>query len=110
MAQRCLFFLCENFENVIKFFTLILTALLAFTGGYAQTTMLAASVNQAATDPEDKETGIVQGSIQTTDNQPAAYVTVTLKGFNRSTFTNENGTYILKNIKPGQYTLLATMS
>jgi iron complex outermembrane receptor protein len=95
---------------VIRLFTLLLTALIAFTGGYAQTTMLAAPANQTAGDPEDKEKGVVQGSIQTTDNQPAAYVTVTLKGLNRSTFTNENGTYALKNIKPGQYTLLVTMA
>jgi iron complex outermembrane receptor protein len=106
------FFFAKNLQNVIRLFTLLLTALIVFTGGYAQTAMMAAPANQTAAtnNPEDKETGVVQGSIQTTDNQPAAYVTVTLKGVNRSTFTNENGTYTLKHIKPGQYTLLVTMA
>ena len=60
--------------------------------------------------PEDKETGIVHGRILTTDNQPAAYVTVTLKEAGRSTITNENGEYALRKVKPGQYTLLVTMA
>jgi iron complex outermembrane receptor protein len=95
---------------VIRLYLPLLAALIAFNAGHAQTAMLAASTNQAAELPEEKEKGTVQGSIQTTDNQPAAYVTVSLKGANRSTFTNENGVYILKNIKPGQYTLLVTMA
>lgn len=73
--------------------------------------MLAASTaGNAAELPEEKETGVIQGSIHTTDNQPAAYVTIALKGANRSTFTNENGTYTLKKIKPGQYTLVVSMA
>ncbi|WP_245843724.1 TonB-dependent receptor [Niastella vici] len=95
---------------MIRLYTLLLTALLASTGSYSQTAMLTAPTNQAVALPEDKETGVVQGSIQTTDKQPAAYVTITLKGANRSTYSNENGSYILKNIKPGQYTLLVTMA
>ncbi|WP_041348540.1 TonB-dependent receptor [Niastella koreensis] len=87
-------------------------ALLAFiiNQATAQTINLAApTVNRTET-PEDKETGIVKGTIQTTDNQPAVYVTVTLKDANRSTFTDESGNYALKNIKPGQYILKVTMT
>lgn len=72
--------------------------------------MLATPANNAVELPEEKETGIVQGRIQTTDNQPAAFVTITLKEASRSTITNENGEYTLRKIKPGQYTLLVTMA
>ncbi|OQP44902.1 TonB-dependent receptor [Niastella yeongjuensis] len=71
--------------------------------------MAAPAANTTET-PVEKETGIVKGTIQTTDNQPAAYVTVTLKDAGRATFTDEYGTYSLKNIKPGQYVLKVTMA
>jgi len=76
----------------------------------AQTINLAVNAANATETPEDKEMGIVRGTIQTTDNQPAAYVTVTLKDANRTTFTDESGNYTLKNIKPGQYMLKVTMT
>jgi iron complex outermembrane receptor protein len=95
---------------VSRLFTLLLLVLTAFNHGYSQTAMLATPANNAVELPEEKETGIVQGRIQTTDNQPAAFVTITLKEASRSTITNENGEYTLRKIKPGQYTLLVTMA
>lgn len=59
---------------------------------------------------EDNETGSVQGKITTTDNQPAAYVNVILKENRRSTLTDERGVFIIKNVKPGTYTLLVSMA
>lgn len=104
-------FLCKNFTTVTRIFTLLIAALTAFNVGYAQTPLLIeVSANNAGELPEEKETGTVQGHIQTIDNQPAAYVTVTLKEVNRSTITDENGGYTLRKIKPGQYTLLVTMA
>jgi iron complex outermembrane receptor protein len=49
--------------------------------------------------------GIVQGEIRTTDNQPAAFVTVQLRGTNKATITDDQGFFILKGIKSGTYIL-----
>jgi iron complex outermembrane receptor protein len=96
---------------VTRIYTLLIAALTAFNSGYAQTPLLVeVPVNNAGEFAEEKETGTVRGQVQTNDNQPAAYVTVTLKEANRSTLTDENGGYILRKIKPGQYTLLVTMA
>ncbi|MFD1257023.1 TonB-dependent siderophore receptor [Mucilaginibacter terrae] len=54
-------------------------------------------------------TGKVSGKITTSDGQPAPGVTVTIKEINRSTSTNANGTYIISNVKPGSYTLVASL-
>lgn len=59
---------------------------------------------------DEIETGSIQGRITTTDNQPAAYVNVSIKENNRTSFTDENGFFIFKNIKPGNYTLLVSMT
>ncbi|SEO79759.1 TonB-dependent receptor [Niastella yeongjuensis] len=90
--------------------TLALVILLINNQLTAQTANLAAPAANTTETPVEKETGIVKGTIQTTDNQPAAYVTVTLKDAGRATFTDEYGTYSLKNIKPGQYVLKVTMA
>ncbi|HYO21241.1 MAG TPA: TonB-dependent receptor, partial [Flavisolibacter sp.] len=58
---------------------------------------------------DEAESGIVQGRITTTDNQPAAFVTVSLKEINRFTSTDESGFFLIKNIKPGNYTLQVSM-
>ena len=47
---------------------------------------------------DEIETGSIQGRITTTDNQPAAYVNVSIKENNRTSFTDENGFFIFKNI------------
>ncbi len=93
-----------------RVYTLALFTLLINTHISAQTANLAAPAATATETPGDKENGIVRGIIQTTDNQPAAFVTVTLKDAGKVTFTDEYGTYSLKNIKPGQYTLKVTMA
>ncbi len=48
--------------------------------------------------------GTVSGKITTTDHQPAAYVTVSVKGTNRVTTTDEQGSFSLR-VKEGRYTL-----
>ncbi len=42
----------------------------------------------------------------TTDGKPAAFVSVTLKELKKNAVTEENGTFSLKNIKAGTYTLV----
>ncbi|MFL5746243.1 MAG: carboxypeptidase-like regulatory domain-containing protein, partial [Niastella sp.] len=93
-----------------RFYILVLLAFFVVDQTTAQTINLAVNAANATETPEDKGMGIVRGTIQTTDNQPAAYVTVTLKDANRTTFTDESGNYTLKNIKPGQYMLKVTMT
>lgn len=56
----------------------------------------------------DLPTGLVSGQITTTDNQPAAYVTVSLKGTNKFTTTDEQGLFSIR-VKEGIYTLEVSM-
>jgi iron complex outermembrane receptor protein len=53
-----------------------------------------------------QSTGAVKGSVKTSDQQPAAYVNVLLKGTNKGTTTDVNGTYLIKNVPAGEYTLI----
>lgn len=53
-------------------------------------------------------TGNIRGVITTSDDKAAAAVNVGLKEINKSAITNEDGSYLLKNIKPGTYTLKMT--
>ena len=50
-------------------------------------------------------TGAIKGAVTTSDNKPAAMVTVTLKGTKRVTLTTDDGSFILHNIKHGTYQL-----
>ena len=62
--------------------------------------------NVRATENENDEGfGGVKGKITTSDNKPAAMVTVTVKGTKKNTLTADDGYFILRNIKPGNYEL-----
>lgn len=52
----------------------------------------------------ESDHGTLTGTVHTADNQPAAYVTVSIKGL-RSTQTNEKGVFHFKNIQTGNYTV-----
>jgi iron complex outermembrane receptor protein len=49
--------------------------------------------------------GTIKGKITTTDGRPAGLVTVVLKGTKRSTVTDDDGTFVMNHVKPGNYTL-----
>jgi iron complex outermembrane receptor protein len=84
-----------------------LLVLLAFGfKGFAQTEMAVSSPVRVG--PE-VPFGSITGSVTTTDNKPAAYVSVVLKGTNKYSITDENGNFTLKNIKEGLYTLEISM-
>jgi len=53
---------------------------------------------------------IITGEIKTTDGQPAAFVTVLIKENNKTAITNEEGRFIVKNLKSGAYTLEISMA
>ncbi|MBC7919700.1 MAG: TonB-dependent receptor [Ferruginibacter sp.] len=50
----------------------------------------------------------VKGRVTTRDGKPAAYVNLGLKELNRATAAAEDGSYALKNIPEGSYTVVAS--
>lgn len=53
--------------------------------------------------------GLIKGHITTSDERPAAWVTVQLKGSRKTVSADEKGNFIFRNVKPGTYTLEATL-
>lgn len=51
----------------------------------------------------DENAATIKGTITTSDNKPATYVTVILKGTNKSAFTDEDGVFSFFNVRPGSY-------
>ncbi|MXV14505.1 TonB-dependent receptor [Hufsiella ginkgonis] len=49
--------------------------------------------------------GSISGTITTSDGKPASNVTVGIKNENKTTATKDDGSFIIKSIKPGTYTL-----
>ncbi|MBD1394209.1 TonB-dependent receptor [Mucilaginibacter glaciei] len=47
----------------------------------------------------------LSGNVKTSDGKPASFVSVALAGTNKGTMTDDNGYYLIANIKPGNYTL-----
>lgn len=53
--------------------------------------------------------GAIKGKITTNDGQPAVGVNVTLKNTKRSTFTDEEGNFLLNGLAAGEYQLEITL-
>lgn len=53
----------------------------------------------------DEYNGRIKGRVTTLDGKPAAWVTVQIKNSTIATLTDEEGFFIIKNVKPGQYTI-----
>lgn len=51
----------------------------------------------------DEFNGRIQGRVITQDGQPAAWVTVSIEATSITAITDENGAFLLKNLKPGKY-------
>lgn len=49
------------------------------------------------------QTGTVKGKITTTDGKPAEDVNVVIKALNKATIAAPDGSYAIRNIKPGSY-------
>ncbi|WP_160290248.1 TonB-dependent siderophore receptor [Flavihumibacter solisilvae] len=56
----------------------------------------------------EEDGGIIKGVITTSDNKPAASVTVQIKELRRSTITDDNGGFIFKNARAGKHTIEVT--
>lgn len=54
------------------------------------------------------QTGSITGSVKTLDGRPAEFVNITLKNNRKGSIADRNGRYQIKNINPGQYTVIAS--
>jgi len=53
-----------------------------------------------------QQTGSIKGKITSNDGTPVPYVTVSLKNEHRTVITDDDGSYTLRNVKPGDHTLV----
>src|SRR5688500_11435591 len=97
----------QNLHTVRRIYVTVLILFVAIISANAQGEMAAASSTLFI---DDAGTATVQGRITTTDNQPAGFVTVGLREINRFTITDEKGAFLIRNVKPGNYTLLVSMA
>jgi len=58
----------------------------------------------------EENNGSIKGKVTTTEGQPAAFVTIQVKGSRRSTLTDEDGNFTLRNLAAGEYELEISMT
>jgi iron complex outermembrane recepter protein len=56
----------------------------------------------------DEYNGKITGKVMSSDGQPVAWVSITVKNTSLSAISDEAGTFVLKNIKPGTYSIVAS--
>jgi iron complex outermembrane recepter protein len=54
------------------------------------------------------QSGNIRGKVTTADGNPAEYVNITLVGTSKGTIVNADGSYEIKNVKAGNYTMRAS--
>lgn len=54
--------------------------------------------------------GSISGSTTTSDGRPAEYVNITLKETKKTVTVDNNGKFLIRNVDPGTYTILATFT
>lgn len=59
----------------------------------------------ATSENENPAKGTLTGRVSTADGKPAGFVTIMVHELNRGTTTAEDGTFFLRHLKPGKYTL-----
>jgi iron complex outermembrane recepter protein len=52
--------------------------------------------------------GTIQGTVKTSDGQPAEFISVTIRGTERGTTSDEQGRFTLRNVRTGPQTVVAT--
>ena len=52
--------------------------------------------------------GSLKGTVLTADGKPADFVSITIKETGQGATVNKNGHYLIKNVKPGNYTITAS--
>ncbi|MEO5890760.1 MAG: TonB-dependent receptor [Ferruginibacter sp.] len=63
----------------------------------------------AATGIAQQPSGSISGKIMTADNKPAEGVTVLVKNTVKNAIADNNGSFEIKNVLPGEYTLLVSL-
>lgn len=58
----------------------------------------------------EEHNGVIKGKVVTADGQPAAAVTVVIKGTKKTTLTNEDGTFAFYNLPDGDYDIEVTLA
>jgi iron complex outermembrane recepter protein len=56
----------------------------------------------------DEYNGKITGKVISSDGQPVAWVSISIKNTSFSAISDESGNFILKNLKPGTYTVIAS--
>jgi iron complex outermembrane receptor protein len=54
------------------------------------------------------QNSLLKGTVTTTDGHPAPLVTVAIKDLKLTAVTDETGTFIIRNVKPGDYTIVVS--
>jgi iron complex outermembrane receptor protein len=91
---------------VRKFFVLL--GLAFCLDGFAQNQVTSSTTSVRLKD--EVPGGVISGHITTTDGQPAAYVNISLRGTNKYTTSDEQGTFTLRNVKEGVHTIEISMT
>jgi iron complex outermembrane receptor protein len=55
-----------------------------------------------------QENGSIQGTLRTSDGNPAEYVNIKIEGTSRGTIADRDGNFEIKNLRPGIYNLVAS--
>lgn len=55
-----------------------------------------------------QSTGTVAGTVQTSDGRPAEYVNISIEGTSRGTVADRQGNFEIRNLTPGQYSVVAS--
>jgi iron complex outermembrane receptor protein len=88
-------------KNIILLFSFLITIT-----GFCQTIN---SFNEVQKSNTDHSSGTISGQVTTTDHQPAALVTVLIKGTDKITRTDEQGLFVLLHVKEGVQVVVVSM-
>jgi iron complex outermembrane receptor protein len=95
----CLSQICRSNDKQLKnrIFTTLFTVFLLVAGvsGYAM------GVSADSSRIGEENNGAIKGKVTTAEGQPAAFVSIQVKGSRRSTLTDEEGNFTLRNLAAG---------
>ena len=99
----CFIYKCSGAFTIACFVTVSLAAKLLFF-----VSIFLFMVPPVFSQDSTNKSGVIKGIVITSDDQPAALVTVQLKATKKITLTNENGEFVFANVSPGQYEVEVT--
>jgi iron complex outermembrane recepter protein len=77
----------------------------AFTASLRKLILFCSFIVVFITAKASEPNSIIKGIVTTSDGKPAGWVTVHIKGTNKSAITNEAGAFIIRNLAAGVYTI-----